>query len=1556
MRNYKRKCFIFCLIVALFFPLCMGFSFFYKNAEQQTNLNEKVYISSVNKLAKNVNFSTDLNEFYQPLNMSSQITIYNFLAVVRFKNEDEIMQNKFPGTDFTYYQMLQKMYNDENSYSVKNYYKEVSNNKINLETVFVFDDSSLLLSKTRNTYGNKLLNNNVGYDPQSYFFYGISTRNYLEYTLYNEICGQAIGLISSNKYQEIADYNDDNIVDSFSVILLPDQSSVNVGWGDLLWAHSVSVPFSIVNNVAGILGIDVTNFKYSYNNGSNTVTKYISTFMLTTLENSLGERGLPDNNTDIHELGHVLGFPDYYIYNRDFTGTDLEDETWSVGIWDIMGYNHLNYAQYPLSYNRFLQGWIGEENVTEIKKNGNYILKPVSYEKITNQPLSSRTIAYKIKNPNRETESIWFEFRLQMEGTFENNKNIMQDGLLVYRVDEGFQPAIGYENMLSAGNFAAAPYNVYVFRNNLNHGNALLEHQFAPLNMKNSSMGDGKEHDLGYYNISGVAKNVVSTSQNLTWQVYEGNCQSSILSTNVSYEDSGIKIEIVSLNQETMEICFNVEWEGFDDTISRSEIEDSNLYNALLNLANKQQDELLKVDDFDNFISIDLSNLKISSLKGLELFSFENLSSIDLSGNNIADISSLKKIVLQHNQIVINLNNNKIDLGALSLDELNCSNFVFLIQQYNFEDGAVLFNQTISILCYLKQSDLFYFNVKINGKSLSPMTNIVHSFSNAQAYSFEVEANSSVFSSTFNKSLNIVKIRLGIDNMEIERNSAIPNLVFEGMDNELFFVSYTDFDTSTITSTPLTVTYTIIYKLDSTYHKTLTYSFVVVDTTPPVVKVLGEEKIEVLYNQQIELPAKEIEIEDNGDMDLNFNFVANPQANDVNIWTKKYYKASFDKVLGYVKGEMIDFIDTSKCGNYIIEYEVKDIQGNIGYAKRVIVVNSNIIDKSLFEDQNLYNKIRILAGTEYVYETSLIEFDFVDLSSSQINSLVGLDNLLFKKGSRLDLSNNSIQDTTILERILEKSDIEKINLIFNDINSITLNSKFIFGFQGLKKETYLAKEFDSLQYNLINDFEEYYTLETSLDFGFNDIKNLGEYEIAFSSIGAFASKTYRLYYFDYVKSSDSIEIEVKSQLDIEDYFKITGVDYTHYELEVNGDKIEANELMKKLFKGQLTLKIFVKDSLLCILDFNLNIIDTTSPVISLIDSPIIYLKKSSNYEEYGCNIFDNYDTPNLIIEGEVHTDVCGKYLLTYYAVDNSGNESNHLERVVYVGNVAFDTDILIEYNTEVNVVHYLFFEQFSINDFIIKNQANIDTTKLGTQAIWIQLEHKTDSSLTFDLSSSAKIVDTTKPVINLIGGIVKLYVLSDYIEPGFAAFDNFDKDITSKTVISTNLDTSEVGEYSIFYNVADSSGNKALQVVRKVIVIYRPITFVNIKNTAEKISYKIGEEVNFLAQFSELDETINNMSSVLIWSVDGVEVSRGVRKDFSYTFKDKGKHEIVVSVLNEQLQGEMSQISSEVYNIQIEDFGFIDRYGTVLIVSAIAFVFLVIILAFYFRRRNRFFQ
>lgn len=80
--------------------------------------------------------------------------------------------------------------------------------------------------------------------------------------------------------------------------------------------------------------------------------------------------------------------------------------------------------------------------------------------------------------------------------------------------------------------------------------------------------------------------------------------------------------------------------------------------------------------------------------------------------------------------------------------------------------------------------------------------------------------------------------------------------------------------------------------------------------------------------------------------------------------------------------------------------------------------------------------------------------------------------------------------------------------------------------------------------------------------------------------------------------------------------------------------------------------------------------------------------------------------------------------------------------------------------------------------------------------------------------------DITPPVITLSGpSNITLNVGDIYQEQGATATDNFDGDISANIVISGTVNTSLAGVYLITYNVSDSFGNAANEVVRTVNVV-----------------------------------------------------------------------------------------------------------------------------------------
>nr|WP_272507299.1 immunoglobulin-like domain-containing protein [Clostridium aestuarii] len=89
-------------------------------------------------------------------------------------------------------------------------------------------------------------------------------------------------------------------------------------------------------------------------------------------------------------------------------------------------------------------------------------------------------------------------------------------------------------------------------------------------------------------------------------------------------------------------------------------------------------------------------------------------------------------------------------------------------------------------------------------------------------------------------------------------------------------------------------------------------------------------------------------------------------------------------------------------------------------------------------------------------------------------------------------------------------------------------------------------------------------------------------------------------------------------------------------------------------------------------------------------------------------------------------------------------------------------------------------------------------------------------------SNSSRIVTNEAPEITLLGSdIIRIQQGEEYSDAGAEAYDKEDGNITDKIVVKANgkdVDTSVPGAYTITYNVTDSDGNKADEVMRSVIV------------------------------------------------------------------------------------------------------------------------------------------
>jgi len=83
--------------------------------------------------------------------------------------------------------------------------------------------------------------------------------------------------------------------------------------------------------------------------------------------------------------------------------------------------------------------------------------------------------------------------------------------------------------------------------------------------------------------------------------------------------------------------------------------------------------------------------------------------------------------------------------------------------------------------------------------------------------------------------------------------------------------------------------------------------------------------------------------------------------------------------------------------------------------------------------------------------------------------------------------------------------------------------------------------------------------------------------------------------------------------------------------------------------------------------------------------------------------------------------------------------------------------------------------------------------------------------------------DVTPPTITLKGdSFVTVRQNSNYVDAGATAYDDVDGNLTANIVTTNNVDITQLGTYTVKYNLSDSSNNQAVEVVRTVKVVSDP--------------------------------------------------------------------------------------------------------------------------------------
>ncbi len=236
--------------------------------------------------------------------------------------------------------------------------------------------------------------------------------------------------------------------------------------------------------------------------------------------------------------------------------------------------------------------------------------------------------------------------------------------------------------------------------------------------------------------------------------------------------------------------------------------------------------------------------------------------------------------------------------------------------------------------------------------------------------------------------------------------------------------------------------------------------------------------------------------------------------------------------------------------------------------------------------------------------------------------------------------------------------------------------------------------------------------------------------------------------------------------------------------------------------------------------------DTEAPVIALIDDSTIYVEVGNPYNDAGATATDNYDISVTVNDdsNNVNISVLDTYTVTYTATDSSGNIATPAIRTVIVRDTTAPVIAMDGVNPKTVVINTSYDDAGATatdnydNSVTVISNSNVNSSVVGEYTVTYNAIDSSNNSAQ-EITRIVFVVDITTPIITLLGdNPMNIEVNTPYVEPGYAAIDNVDGDISDNVAVTGSVDNATVGNYILEYNVSDSSNNDAPTVSRTVLV------------------------------------------------------------------------------------------------------------------------------------------
>jgi hypothetical protein len=239
--------------------------------------------------------------------------------------------------------------------------------------------------------------------------------------------------------------------------------------------------------------------------------------------------------------------------------------------------------------------------------------------------------------------------------------------------------------------------------------------------------------------------------------------------------------------------------------------------------------------------------------------------------------------------------------------------------------------------------------------------------------------------------------------------------------------------------------------------------------------------------------------------------------------------------------------------------------------------------------------------------------------------------------------------------------------------------------------------------------------------------------------------------------------------------------------------------------------------------------DNTIPVLTRTGPATVTHECSTEYLDLGATATDtcdlNIDDLDIIVDNPVsETTQPGDYTVTYTVTDASGNDTS-VTRTVQVRDATIPVLTLIGGST---VQHEC---GTAYNDLgasaadtcdgditaliVVNNPVNANSDSGDYTVTYDVLDASNNAAV--QISRTVQVRDTIRPVITLNGtAVVAVNVGNPYTEQGATANDVCDGSLTTSILTTGSVNVNVPNDYFIRYNVTDTAGNPAVEVVRTV--------------------------------------------------------------------------------------------------------------------------------------------